>query len=511
MNVESKTEENRIQKNNRIRKTMNATKNTRKNQRCRVYEVKITVNKLSCEKKAHINRLFLEGKWLWNYTLGQKDVFSAERCPKSVLVNTIGGFADRGLYALGSQMKQDIVDSVKTATKILATSKKKGEKVGRIKFRKFCNSIPLRQYGVTYRIDFVENTISIQGLNKPLKVRGLAQIPQDVDIANARLVRKSSGLYFHITTYSKEEKRELTGLIGSLDFGIKKSVTFNSGRIVDIRVSYSDKLKADQRKMNRLYHRNGKTKNHMKRVKRIQNDYEKLRNKGRDEANKLVHEILASYDVFAIQDDKFFTWRKGDRGRIIQQSAIGRVKAKLKDSSQTIVVPHSFPSTQRCPVCGKDTYHLLSKRDYDCSFCGYHHASRDQKSAIMILMEALKQNVCAERTAKSPAQATASIDADASASFAYKLSPIEEYYFLGKQEAHLLGSSRNRCSILCSGGYWLPAVSRSLAAGCITGVAGVAGVASIARTVPAAGIACAAAIVSPSEQGAEQRIDQTLG
>ena len=135
MNVETTIEEKQVQKNNRIRKTMNATKNTRKNQRCRVYEVKIMVNKLSCEKKAHINRLFLEGKWLWNYTLGQKDVFSVERCPKSVLVNTIGSFADRELCALGSQMKQDIVDSVKTAIKILATSKKKGEKVGRIKLR----------------------------------------------------------------------------------------------------------------------------------------------------------------------------------------------------------------------------------------------------------------------------------------------------------------------------------------------------------------------------------------
>ena len=103
-------------------------------------------------------------------------------------------------------------------------------------------------------------------------------------------------------------------------------------------------------------------------------------------------------------------WHKGQFGRSVQHSAMGRVKAKLKNSPGTIVVAKSFPSTQRCPVCEEDTPHPLSKRDYDCSYCGYHHESRDVKSASMILMEALKQNVCTERTTKGPAKAAASLE-----------------------------------------------------------------------------------------------------
>jgi len=401
--------------------------------------IKVAKSKLSRDKEEHIKRLFLEGKWLWNYTLAQKDVFKANRCPESVIVVTKQGeLSERVLTTLGSQIKQDIVDSLKSTIKSLATKKLHGRKVGRIRFQKYCNSIPLRQYGKTYRIDFTNNSISIQGLKKPIKVKGLSQIPKGADIANARLVRKPSGLYFHITTYSEKETHEETGMVGALDFGIKRNFTFNNGRMVDISVPESRKLKSDQRKMNKLYVKNGKTGNHYRRVAQIRRDYEKIRNRRTALANQVVHEILETYDIFAIQDDRISAWQKRcfKKGSI-QHSAMGRVKAKLKASPQTIVIPPSFPSTQRCPICGRDTTHPVEKRDYDCAYCGYHHASRDQKSANMILMEALKQNVCVERTAKSPAQATATIAMDAAVSTDCKLLPIDwPFCQSGKQEAH---------------------------------------------------------------------------
>jgi putative transposase len=305
-------------------------------------------------------------------------------------------------------MTQDVVDSVGIAVSSLSAKKKKGEKVGRIGFRKYCNMIPLRQYGVTYRIDFEKNMISIQRLSKPIKVRGLSQIPKDAEIANAKLVRKPDGFYFHITTYSVKEERIPTGIVGACDFGIAKNFTFDNGETVDICVPETAKLKRDQRKMNRLYVKNGKTKNHEKRVLAIRRGYQKIENRKNDKANKLVHDIKKSYDLFAIQDEMISSWHRGLFGKNVQHSAMGRVKARLKNSPHTIVVPRSFPSTKRCPLCGNDTPHPLSKRDYDCGHCGFHHESRDGKSAAVILKEALKQHVCTERTTKGSAKAAVS-------------------------------------------------------------------------------------------------------
>ena len=377
-------------KNKTISDSIRTTKLKREGQQCRVFEIKIIKRKLSYERRSHIEHLFLEGKWLWNHTVSQGDIFNANRCPKSILIKTSGGFEERALKVLGSQMKQDIVDSVKTAVKGLATTKKKSEAVGKISFRKNCNSIPLRQYGNTYRIDTKNKSIYIQGLKTPIKVSGLSQIPDNADIANARLVRKSSGLYFHVVTYAEKENRTPTGIIGAVDFGIKNNFTFDDGRIVNICVPEGRRLKSNQRKISRLYQKNGITKNHIKRRKKIQRDYERLFNKKKDLSNKFVAEILKKYDFFAIQDEMISQWKSSFFGKIVQHSIMGRIKAKLKTNSRIIVVPHSFPSTQRCPKCSHDTKHSLNKRDYDCSFCGYHHDSRDQKSANMILVKALK-------------------------------------------------------------------------------------------------------------------------
>ena len=135
--------------------------------------------------------------------------------------------------------------------------------------------------------------------------------------------------------------------------------------------------------------------------------YEKDQNRRLDKANKAVHTILEQNDFIAIQDEMIHNWHAGLFGKQVQHSAIGSVKAKLKNSSKVYVVPRSYPSTQACPVCGCLTKHPLIKRTYDCEHCGYHHDSRDQKSALSILAKALNDinlSVSPEQRAQSPVE-----------------------------------------------------------------------------------------------------------
>ena len=94
----------------------------------------------------------------------------------------------------------------------------------------------------------------------------------------------------------------------------------------------------------------------------------------------------------------------------MQSSAMGYIKAKLKKDLKTHVVERSYPSTQICPKCGKLTKHPLKKRDYECKYCGWHHESRDEKSAQTILKRALNEaHVSLERRAKSLVEVCSSI------------------------------------------------------------------------------------------------------
>jgi putative transposase len=132
-------------KNKLIGQTQKATKERRKGMHCRVYEVKVTKNKLNKEKREHLRLLFLEAKWLRNAVIGSGDIFMFDDKAQSVQVKVGDEFEERELTKLGSAMKQSIVDGVKQDVFSLSAQNKAGKKVGALKFKSFCTSINLKQ------------------------------------------------------------------------------------------------------------------------------------------------------------------------------------------------------------------------------------------------------------------------------------------------------------------------------------------------------------------------------
>ena len=389
-------------KNEKIRQTMQATRERHKNMTCRVFEVKLNTRKMSRTQREQLTTYFREAKWRRNSVVA--DFSNASRKAKSAIVKVGDTFEERPFTILGSQVIQDIYDGVKRELKILHTKKEKGEKVGKLKFKSVCNCIPLRQYNTTYRIDFIRRLVRIQNIRKSFAVHGLEQIPQDADITNAKLLRKASGFYLHVTCFVPREQTKQTGKMAGIDFGIGHNLTLSNGETIDICVAESKGVKLASKRLNQAYKRNGKkkTNNHNRRVKKLRRAYERDKNRRLDKANKAVHEILSSNDFIAIQDEMIHNWHAGLFGKQVQYSAMGYIKAKLKNNLKTYVVSRSYPSTQICPKCGKKTKHPLKKRDYDCSYCGWHHVSRDIKSAQSILSRALYEiNVSPEQRAKS--------------------------------------------------------------------------------------------------------------
>ena len=384
-------------KNKQIAQTMKNTITRHSQMDCRTFEIKVVDNKLNRLQKESINGIFREAKWLRNAYLNNKDDVSSK--VKIVPVKVGDTYEQRELIYLGSQIKQSVIKQVKSEIKGLSTHKKKGDKIGKLKFKSYCNSINLKQYGTTYSINFDNDRIKVQNIKKSLYVRGLKQIPNDCEITNAKFVRKASGLYFYITCFMpKEEKIKTNKQIG-IDFGIEHNLTLSNGEKFDIKIKESDYIKRKSRKINRLWAKEHKhSNNNKKRIQQLKIAYQKQTNKKKDKANKINNHILNSFDFIAMQDEMISNWHKGLFGKQVQNSAMGLIKAGLKNSSKTYVVDKSFPSTQICPKCGCLTKHTLEKREYHCEHCGYFHPSRDIKSAQSILDEALKQVSMEHRT-----------------------------------------------------------------------------------------------------------------
>jgi len=378
----------RLAKNQKIKETGKATRERRKDMLCRVFEVKADLSRMPKSQRNDVNTLFREAKWFRNAYLADNGLSDKSR---SVKVKVKDVFEERELTLLGSQIKQSIISEVKDSIRGLAVLKEKGHKVGALKFKSVCNCVNLKQFHVTYDIDKDRSRIRVQGIRKPFKVRGLEQIPDDAEIANAKFIRKASGLYFHITCYVPKEEKHIPHRSVGIDFGISDNLVFSDGREpVNICVPESKGTKLASRRMNKALSHNGnqKSNKHYKRKNKVRKAYEKDKNRRKDLANKAVHEILNNYDFIAIQDEMIHNWHKGIFGKQVQHSAIGVIKEELKNSSGVYVVSRDFPSTQICPECGMLTKHPLKMRSYTCQYCGYHHPSRDEKAAGSILEEA---------------------------------------------------------------------------------------------------------------------------
>ena len=374
------------EKNRKIRENGKATRERRSHMDCRVISVKIQENRLSKVKLEKLKRCFLEGKWLYNAVIATETLSLDNTSIVQVKVKDI--FEEREIKNLSSQMKQSIVDDVKINISNLSKAKNKGLKVGKLKFKKECNEINLKQFGNTYTIKG-KNKIRVQNIGI-LVVNGLEQINLDeVEFANAKLIKKPSGFYIHLTVYSNKQQEVLTEkeVIG-LDMGIKDQLTFSNGVKVNFYVEESEQLKGLMRKLSRQTKGSNQYKQTLNRIKRI---YEHYSNKKNDVVNKL-NSVLEKNYIICFQDELLSQWkrkkskRKFSFGRKIQHGILGRVKEKLKKNSTNIMLESSVPTTQTCPECGCLTKHSLDKRKYRCEQCGFENQDRDVHSANMMVL-----------------------------------------------------------------------------------------------------------------------------
>jgi putative transposase len=380
-------------KNRAIKATLASTKARRKRQVCRVYAIKINRSKMNATSRVHLDRLFLEAKWFYNWVLSQRDVFNIDTTVQTVSVKVGEAFEDRELRCLSSQMKQGLVTQIHHAIRALAALKKTGHKVGKLKFKAFIDHIPLKQYGVTYQLDRSRQRIKLQKLKQRLRVHGCEQIPTEAELANAHLLRRHDDYYLHVVTYHPKIRRACqTAPLGTsigMDTGLQTQFAFSNGVAVDYRIPFPERLR-------RLYRQFSRTQQHGRNRRKIgcklQKHFTKLTNRKKEIRNQLVAYLVRNYETVCFQDELLRAWQRL-YGKKMADLSLGAFLRILSERSRTPVeVPSNFPSTQRCSGCGcRSTHKLpLSQRMYRCCNpnCGLV-MDRDLNAALNLRLEGL--------------------------------------------------------------------------------------------------------------------------
>ena len=398
-----------------IRRSLVETRERRKTQILKVFELKVNCHQTKPETFKKFNDFFKQAKWIRNDMIAcskineeNNTIFNYEYLEhknvkhfdkdKNELYNdiTLPVYLHRGMVA---NVKQDIVN--------LSKAKKKGLKIGALKFKSECNSIPILSGGIR----IIDNShITIPGF-KNLKVYGLNQILDldNYELADGKLVKKASGIYIHVSVcLNKENHRKFkTNKEVGLDFGIKDNITTSDGEKFNCNVRESEYLKYLQKQLHR---KQKDSKRYWRLRNQIRKEYEHIINKKVDATNKLIHYLTTNYDTVYFQDEQIAKWKKKKRskkdgkkcgnsfGRQIQCSYLGRVKAKLvcMEGTKSFKISKSHPTTKLCTACGCLNTLTLADRIFKCA-CGYTedrdiHAAKNVK-----FIGTIKRTECLEQ------------------------------------------------------------------------------------------------------------------
>ncbi len=295
-------------------------------------------------------------------------------------------------------MRQSIINRAQDNIRGLSQLKKKGHKIGKLKYKSEIQSIPLKQFGNTFKI-LGTKYITLQGIKQKLKVIGLKQIPAGSDIANGTLIHKNGNYYLSITTYQERIKQVPAVKSVGIDFGLSRQLTLSNGTIIQYAIPVSPKLRKLARKLSKqeLHSRNwNKT-----RIK-LDKEYEKANNIKKDIKNKVVSFLKDKYRTVCFQDENVKAWQR-IWGKKILYTSIGGIISTLKQKVHTpIEVNRMYPSTKTCSKCGNIQEVALDERVYACKNCS-NIMDRDQNSGINIETEGLKQ-IGTVRTESTPVE-----------------------------------------------------------------------------------------------------------
>ena len=268
------------------------------------------------------------------------------------------------------QSRRAMISKMVSNMKMLNTMKARNKQhPGRLKFSKEERWVEFTQNHRSYevidnkrvRLAKIKGLLSVKGLDQFIHIPGF-------EYSIAQLIHKETGYFLQFVIYIPKEslpkKKFIDETIG-VDFGCQTAFTLSNGEKISASFPESERL----RRLMRCHARKQKgSKNREKARLKFRKEYQKIINRKKDAANKVVHK-LTQYKTVVIQDEQIKNWHKGYSSKSVQHGILGKVKTQLKEKPNVIVLPKSWPTTKLCTHCGKYNKLNLWNRKFKCD-CG---------------------------------------------------------------------------------------------------------------------------------------------
>lgn len=295
------------------------------------------------------------------------------------------------LKKVNSKILQMVLFMLYNNLKALRELKKKGRKVGRLRYKKYSQfkSFILNQSG--FKVKITGNRLDKLYVSKvgdiPIKLHRQVE-----GVIKQVVIKKyQSGDWYALICTEKDVQQKIQtprSFIG-LDMGLLHFLTDNVGIQIENPKFYKQTLKRIKIEQRRLSRKKKGSKNRLKQKLKLNKLYDKLTNQRDDFLHKLSRYYVDTYDLISVEDLSIINMvRNHNLSQSILDSSWSKffymLSYKAESAGKIFIKVDPRNTSKKCSICGNIQDMPLSERIYNCSECGVI-IDRDVNAAVNIL------------------------------------------------------------------------------------------------------------------------------
>ena len=278
----------------------------------------------------------------------------------------------------------------------LSESKRRGQKIGKLRFKSATRYRTLNYNQSGFKIDREHSTITFSKIGS---IPFTMHRPYTGEVKGVLITR--SGDEWYVIIQAEQEVPETKGKEGrsvGIDVGLNAFAIDSDGAAIE-NPRFFERSRAKIKKLQQSVARKRRgSKNWEKAKKKLEKAYAHITNQRNDFLHKLSRRYVDSYAVICVEDldIKYLKENGKSRGlrRGIHDVSWGRfysyLSYKAERAGTNFIRVDPWNTTQMCSTCGSIVKKDLSVRVHECPYCGFI-ADRDYNAAVNIHRVGMEQ------------------------------------------------------------------------------------------------------------------------
>ena len=351
------------------------------------------------DTKIRLNTTLDTCRWLYNKLLeelnaARKNGFTLKKTETQARIVSLKDEnpALKDVYSKVLQMVNYTLWSNITA---LSQTKKRGRKIGKLRFRSALRYRTLNYNQSGFKIDREHNSITFSKIGT---VRVKMHRPYVGNVKGILITRSVEGWYITIQAEHEVSEPKRSGRSVGIDVGLNSYCVDSDGRVVENPRFYEQSL-IRIKKLQQSVARKKRFSNNWKKAKsRLNKAYEHIFNQKNDFLHKLSRQYVDTYATICVENLNVRALKEkgGNTGmhRSIHSVAWGRffsyLSYKAESAGTKLIKVNPKNTSQICSNCGHIVKKTLSDRVHECPDCGFV-ADRDYNAAVNIRRIGMEQ------------------------------------------------------------------------------------------------------------------------